>query len=145
MNVDSDPVRSAGKPVRFEATVGGRSRIPRILAVGAVVVAALVLHPWNLLSEGAVPVGPTTAGNRAAAERAAASPPAAAGDATAARAAGAAAVAATDRAGEAICLEPGTWRTATIEQWHSDQTVGVWRAVEPRAASGPTDPAIDVV
>src|SRR4051812_35666139 len=106
MNIDSDPVRSAGEPVLIEATVGGRSRIPRLLAVGAVVVAAVVLHPWNLLSAGAVPVGPTNAGNRAAADRAAASPPGAAADATAARAAGAAAVAATERAVEAICLEP---------------------------------------
>ena len=38
---------------------------------------------------------------------------------------------ATDKAVELICLDPGTWRTATIEQWHADQTVRVWRAVDP--------------
>src|SRR4029079_19818879 len=44
---------------------------------------------------------------------------------------------------EAICMTPGSWRTATIEQWHPDQIVRVWRAIDPRPASGPTDHATD--
>jgi hypothetical protein len=44
----------------------------------------------------------------------------------------------------AICLEPGSWRTATIETWR-DQTVRVWRAIDPTPASGPDDPGIPIV
>lgn len=43
-----------------------------------------------------------------------------------------------------ICLEPGSWRTATIETWR-DQTVRVWRAIDPAPASGPDDPSIPIV
>jgi hypothetical protein len=43
-----------------------------------------------------------------------------------------------------ICLEPGSWRTATIETWR-DQTVRVWRAIDPTPASGPDDPGIPIV
>jgi hypothetical protein len=43
-----------------------------------------------------------------------------------------------------ICLEPGSWRTATIETWR-DQTVRVWRAIDPTRASGPDDPGIPIV
>jgi hypothetical protein len=43
-----------------------------------------------------------------------------------------------------ICLEPGSWRTATIETWR-DRTVRVWRAIEPAPAVGPDDPAIPIV
>ncbi len=43
-----------------------------------------------------------------------------------------------------ICLEPASWRTATIETWR-DQTVRVWRAIDPVVASGPDDPAIPIV
>jgi hypothetical protein len=51
---------------------------------------------------------------------------------------------AADTAVAAICLEPGSWRTATIETWRA-QTVHVWRAIDPTAASGPDDPAIPLV
>ena len=51
---------------------------------------------------------------------------------------------ATDAAVATICLQPGSWRTATIETWR-DQTVHVWRAIDPRPASGPDDPAIPIV
>ena len=43
-----------------------------------------------------------------------------------------------------FCLEPGSWRTATIETWR-DQTVRVWRALDPADASGPTDRSIPIV
>lgn len=134
MNDDPDLSRPAGEPVHFEASLGGRSRIPAV--VGAVTVAFLafvVVKPWVLaaLAAGepvAVVTGPSSA---PAAEPHAVGP--------------ASSSSASERAVEAICLDPGTWRTATIEQWHPDQTVRVWRAVEPRQASGPTDPGIERV
>jgi len=126
--------RAAGGPIRFEASVGGRSRLPRVVvAVAVVAMAILVAKPWDLRpgAEAAPPVARAVAPSTRAAGQDAGSRPAAA--------------AATDKAVESICLDPGTWRTATIEQWHADQTVRVWRAVDPRPATGPTDPAIDVV
>jgi len=44
----------------------------------------------------------------------------------------------------AFCLDPESWRVATIERWR-DQTIRVWRAIEPLAiASGPNDARIPV-
>ena len=43
-----------------------------------------------------------------------------------------------------VCHDPGSWRTTTIETWH-DQTVRVWRALDPGPASGPLDESIDIV
>jgi hypothetical protein len=131
--------RAAGGPIRFEASVGGRSRVPRVaVAVAVVAVAVLVAKPWDLLAgiDAAPRVGQAVAPSAGAAARAGSSSAAAqsASDASA-----------SEKAVESICLDPGTWRTATIEQWHADQTVRVWRAVDPRSATGPTDPAIDVV
>jgi hypothetical protein len=51
---------------------------------------------------------------------------------------------AADAAVASICLEPGSWRTATVETWRS-QTVHVWRAIDPAPASGPNDPSIPIV
>jgi len=43
-----------------------------------------------------------------------------------------------------ICLDPPSWRVATIERWH-DQTIRVWRAIEPVAtAAGPDDARVPV-
>ena len=44
----------------------------------------------------------------------------------------------------AFCLDPGGWRLASIELWR-DQTIRVWRALEPAAAIGPDDPTIPVI
>jgi hypothetical protein len=41
------------------------------------------------------------------------------------------------------CFEPGSWRVATVERW-GEQVVRVWRAVDPVAATVPTDPGIPV-
>jgi hypothetical protein len=49
-----------------------------------------------------------------------------------------------DAAVASICLEPGSWRTATVETWR-DRTVRVWRAIDPAPAAGPDDPAIPIV
>jgi hypothetical protein len=132
--------RAAGGPIRFEASVGGRSRVPRVVvAVAVVAVVVLVAKPWAVLPgvEGVPPVAQVVPPSASFAEHHDGSGPAATQPATEA--------AATDKAVESICLDPGTWRTATIEQWHPDQTVRVWRAIDPRPATGPTDPAIDVV
>jgi hypothetical protein len=41
-----------------------------------------------------------------------------------------------------FCLDPRSWRVATIERWR-DQTIRVWRAIDPVAsASGPDDARI---
>ena len=43
-----------------------------------------------------------------------------------------------------FCLDPQSWRVATIERWR-DQTIRVWRAIDPIAsAAGPDDPRIPV-
>jgi hypothetical protein len=43
-----------------------------------------------------------------------------------------------------FCLDPGSWRIATVERWR-DQTIRVWRAIEPvDAASGPEDARIPI-
>lgn len=43
-----------------------------------------------------------------------------------------------------FCLDPGSWRIATVERWR-DQTIRVWRAIEPVAvASGPDDSRIPI-
>jgi len=132
--------RANGGPIRFEASVGGRSRAPRVVvALAVVAVAVLVAKPWDLL--------PATTAAPAAAQGVAAPSGATAGQGRGSGpvAATKAEATATEKAVESICLDPGTWRTATIEQWHADQTVRVWRALDPRPATGPTDPSIDVV
>jgi hypothetical protein len=44
----------------------------------------------------------------------------------------------------AFCLDPQSWRLATVERWR-DQTIRVWRAIEPAsAATDPDDPRIPV-
>jgi hypothetical protein len=52
-----------------------------------------------------------------------------------------------DTAGSLValfCLDPYSWRIATIERWR-DQTIRVWRAIDPVArASGPDDPRIPI-
>jgi hypothetical protein len=43
-----------------------------------------------------------------------------------------------------FCLDPQSWRIATVERWRN-QTIRVWRAIEPAdAASGPDDATIPV-
>jgi hypothetical protein len=43
-----------------------------------------------------------------------------------------------------FCLDPQSWRVATIERWR-DQSIRVWRAIDPiGSASGPDDPRIPV-
>lgn len=141
MSEDPDLDRRAnGGPIRFEASLGGRSRAPRVVvALAVVAVAVLVAKPWDLLPAAAA----------AAREAQVVVPPSGGaegqGHGSGRVTASATKATATEKAVESICLDPGTWRTATIEQWHADQTVRVWRALDPRPATGPTDPSIEVV
>ena len=44
----------------------------------------------------------------------------------------------------AICLNPASWRIATVERWR-DQTIRVWRAIVPRTtATGPGDDRVPI-
>lgn len=121
--------------VRFAARVSGADRSP---VVASVVVAAFVglaiVKPWTAFgSPPAAPEGleqavPAASGQAAAQARTEPTP-------------------GPSRTGEAVveqCLDPGSWRTATIETWR-DKTVRVWRAIDPAPASRPLDPAIPVV
>lgn len=138
MHDEPDLGRPTNEPIRFEAAVGGRSRLPRLVgAIGLAFLAVVLLKPWGLIDGlTAGPTQPVTA-------RPASAPSAPSGAAPGARPASE--PSASEQAVAAICLDPGTWRTATIEQWHPDQTVRVWRAVDPRPATGPTDPSIERV
>jgi hypothetical protein len=131
---DPDP-KQTPEPFRFEARVGRVDRPPVAIAVVLVAFVLLAIaKPWGgeRPSAGAVapplrPLRPATAAPTIAKESVA---PADDSD-------GVAAVA-------DFCLEPGSWRTATIETWR-DQTVRVWRAVTPVSATGPDDHSIPTV
>jgi hypothetical protein len=144
MHDDPDPIRSAAEPIRFDAAVGGRSRIPAVLAALAVAFAALVLvlprlepgPPSAALPlPSSAPSAPVVAAAPAPTSRGVGGSRARDRAAMSSRPAPTAGV-------EAICMEPETWRTATIEQWHPDQRVRVWRALDPQPANGPADPSI---
>jgi hypothetical protein len=135
MHDEPDLTRPASEPIRFEAAVGGRSRLPQaVSAIGIAFLAIVLIKPWGVMDPQASDPTAVAAG--------VASRPAARSAGPAASARAASAPVASEQAVAAICLDPGTWRTATIEQWHPDQTVRVWRALDPRAARGPTDPSI---
>jgi hypothetical protein len=132
MHDDPDLNRPTNQPIRFEAAVGGRSRLPRaVAALGLTFLAVVIVKPWGLFGARVEAPGRTVVAVAAA-------PSARPARATSAPVA-------SEQAVAAICLDPGTWRTATIEQWHPDQTVRVWRSVDPRPATGPTDPSIERV
>jgi hypothetical protein len=126
------------EPLRFEARLGGADRTPVVMV--SLVVAFVLLaiaKPWVTdAPPGVGSAGPTSRPVAVAPVVPPASPrPSASRMPTASD--GSAAVA-------ELCLEPGSWRTATIETWR-DRTVRVWRAVDPGPASGPRDPAIPIV
>ena len=123
--------RPAGGPIRFEAAIGRTSRTPVVVAavIGLFVGVALV-KPWEVVTAPAEPQSASTSPNAAAIE-----------PRPRARASDSARCYRCRR--PAMCLNAFSWRTATIEQWDHDQTVRVWRALDPHGASGPTDPGID--
>jgi len=132
MTDQREPGRPAGGPIRFEAAVSPTSRTP-IIAAGLIglFVAMALLKPWEPRIEPTRAPSADGTSQRQAADAAPrdrpTQPPASA------------------IAVQAMCLNAFSWRTATIEQWDDDQTVRVWRSLDPHAASGPRDPDIDVV
>ena len=130
-STDEGRPTDAGPPVRFQAQLPGADRSPLIP------IAALVLLVGvAALTAGHAASGPNDGGAAATdvAAAAASHPPAPTSPANSR----------ADPDVAAICLEPASWRTATIETWR-DQTVRVWRAIDPVPASGPDDPAIPIV
>ena len=134
MTDNIDPIRAA-EARRFEARLAGDDRSPLIVtALVAAFVGLAILKPWA--TGGSPDNGPSAAGGTnlsapavAPGEPRASDPPARTP---------------TDDAISKMCLEPGSWRTATIETWR-DETVRVWRAVDPVPASRPLDPVIPIV
>jgi len=127
-----------GEPFRFEARLGGGDRIPPIATILiALFIGLSIAKPWPTI--GAPAVGPPVPAGVERVE------PVASGATTARGATGGGpSPSPTGGAVAEMCLDPGSWRTATIETWR-DQTVRVWRAVDPLPASRPLDPGIPVV
>ena len=121
-----------GPPVRFQSRLAGGDRSPLIPIVALVVLVGIAALSSGPAAPGGTAVESPT--NEAAAE--------AIGSLSPARSSAPNSRADADVA--TICLEPASWRTATIETWR-DQTVRVWRAIDPVPASGPDDPAIPIV
>jgi hypothetical protein len=133
MTDDRDPGRAADGSVQFEAAVHGASRSAAVaFCVVALFVALAIAKPWDALV--------TPSRTQAAFE----APPieAAAVPRDEPRLTGVSPPPAPAAIAE-ICFGPGSWRTTMIER-DGDRTVRLWRAVEPRPATGPTDPEIDV-
>ena len=132
MTENIEPIRAADAR-RFEARLATDDRSPFMVAtLVAAFVALAILKPWAAGSPGAQPIvanDPDRAGQ------------AAPGDP---RPSGPAARTPTDDAISEMCLEPGSWRTATVETWN-ERTVRVWRAIDPAPASRPLDPSIPIV
>jgi hypothetical protein len=132
MTENIEPIRAADAR-RFEARLATDDRSPLMVAtLVAAFVALAILKPWaaagspetrsvaNDANQGAgiAPVDPRSSG-----------------------------LARRTPTGDAIaemCLEPGSWRTATIETWN-ERTVRVWRAIDPAPASRPLDASIPIV
>ena len=112
---------------------GGAPPIGRWAALVVILLVLAIVKPWG--SNGVPPVSP------AAADRAGTNP--ASVETTAQRTPAADAVSA-DAAVQSICFNPLSWRVATVERWR-DQTIRVWRAIEPRAvATGPEDGRVPI-
>jgi hypothetical protein len=132
--IDNIEPNRAAEARRFEARLAAEDRSPLVVTVlVAAFVGLAILKPWA----GAGSPGPGSSVAGAASEAAGVAP----GDA---RPSGVPARSPTDDAIAEMCLEPGSWRTATIETWR-DQTVRVWRAIDPVSASRPLDPVIPIV
>jgi hypothetical protein len=128
-----EPIR-ATEARRFEARLAGDDRSPlMVAALVAAFVALAILKPW---AAAGVPGTSPSVGDG--------ENPTAQGAIVAPQSSGLVARTPTDDAIVEMCLEPGSWRTATIETWR-DQTVRVWRAIDPSPAGRPLDPSIPIV
>jgi hypothetical protein len=130
---DATPGPSAGRD-SFAAvqTTGSAPPVGRWIGLAVLLIGVAILKPWG--SAGA-PAGSPAAANRP--------------DGIAGGPAGATATATPDGyaavgAVQSICFNPLSWRIATVERWR-DQTIRVWRAIEPRtAATGPEDGRVPI-
>ena len=133
-----DGAGQVGRDARIVVPVapgGGGGRIARWVVVAAVLVAVAVVKPWG------------GSGGRAAPQGGGASSPRAVAGAPAASSGASEAPAANDIIDPDVtlaCLDPGSWRVASVEAYAA-QTIRVWRALEPGPASGPADPSIPYV
>lgn len=130
-STDEGRPTDAGPAVRFQSRLAGGDRSPLIpIAALALLVGIAALTAGQAAPRSTDRGAPATDTDAQAAESLSPSPspPKSRADADVAT----------------ICLEPASWRTATIETWR-DQTVRVWRAIDPVPASGPNDPAIPIV
>jgi hypothetical protein len=119
-------------PVRFQSRLAGGDRSPLIPIVALVVLAGIAALSSGPAAPGATNLESPTTESAAEAVGLVSPAPSSAPNSRA------------DADVATICLEPASWRTATIETWR-DQTVRVWRAIDPVVASGPDDPAIPIV
>jgi len=125
-------------PASFESRLPHGDRSPLVPVAALAILVAIAVLTSRPAIPGAADGAASTPGVAVAAGPGSSSPPAAAAPSSSASAS------AVDEAVATICLEPGSWRTATIETWR-DQTVRVWRAIDPTPASGPDDPVIPIV
>ena len=131
---DIMPGRTSGRD-SFAAvrTTGGGPRLGRWVGLAVLLLGVAIVKPWG---SDTVPPGPATPAGRAHAIAGSGS--------VRAVAAPTVDTASAESAVEAICFNPLSWRVATIERWR-DQTIRVWRAIEPRAiASGPEDGRVPI-
>jgi hypothetical protein len=126
---DREPGRTP-EPFRFEARFVRADRSPLVVAVMVVAFVGLAfVKPWAPAAPPAdQPASPAGSGHAVAVPRPGVTP----------------APSPTNEAVLALCHDPLSWRTATIETWR-DQTVRVWRAIVPEPATRPLDPSIPVV
>jgi hypothetical protein len=105
----------------------------RWLVVVLAVLTVAVVKPWSGSANGEQRVGrPAADTNSAAAGTTKTRPPAPTPPSL------------TAGAIASVCLDPPSWRLATVERWH-DQTIRVWRAIEPvDTAGGPDDARVPV-
>jgi hypothetical protein len=119
-------------PVQFQSRLAGGDRSPLIPIAALVVLVGIAALSSRPTAPGGTDVESPTSESAAEAIGSLSPPPSPAPNSRA------------DADVATICLEPASWRTATIETWR-DQTVRVWRAIDPVPASGPDDPAIPIV
>jgi hypothetical protein len=131
---DTTPGRTSGRD-SFAAVrmTGARPPLGRWVGVAVLLLGMVIVKPWG--SDRAAPASPPAA-SRALAVAGEASVPAVATPTVDTDS--------SERAVESICFNPLSWRVATVERWR-DQTIRVWRAIEPRAvASGPEDGRVPI-
>ena len=130
-----EPAR-AEEARRFEARLTRVDRWPlTVVVLVPLFLVVAILKPWAGADAPSVGRADASGGDRVA------------GEAAASERSPGRNTPAPPRTGAAViemCLDPGSWRTATIETWR-DKTVRVWRAIEPTPASRPLDPGIPVV